>query len=142
MTENSKDQDEHELKKIRMKKMQALMEAQKRKQQNQENQSNVYDKINYVLSAVLSPDAYEYLNNLKSTEPQIYQRIYNELITPEVVQNIDYLLAMISQRGGVARRIPRDVIVYLERQIKGIKSSIKVQRDDKMMDLGSFLSKK
>jgi len=64
------------------------------------------------------------------------------LVSPEVMQNIDYLLAIIAQRGSVPRRIPLDAIIFLERKVKGIKGKIKVKRgDSEMMDLGSFLKK-
>ena len=75
-------------------------------------------------------------------EPQVYNWIINELISPDVIENIDYLLAIISQRGGVPRRIPKDVIILLERKAKGIKSKIQVkQGDGDIMDLRSYLSK-
>ena len=136
------EKDNRELEKIRMKKLKALMEAQKRNQATQEKVVNVWEKVDYILRAVMMPDAFTYLNHLKTNEPQIYQRIINELITPDVIQNIDYLMAAIAQSGGVPRRIPKDVIIMLERQAKGIKSKIQVkQGDGDMMDLGSYLSK-
>ena len=125
-----------------MKKLKALMDAQKRNQASQEKVTGIWEKVDYILRAVMMPDAYTHLNYLKTNEPQIYQQIINELITPDVIQNIDYLLAAIAQSGGVPRRIPKDVIVYLERKAKGIKSKIQVkQGDGDMMDLGSYLSK-
>lgn len=136
------EKDNRELEKIRMKKLKALMEAQKRNQATQEKVVSVWEKVDYILRAVMMPDAFTYLNHLKTNEPQIYQQIINELITPDVIQNIDYLMAAIAQSGGVPRRIPKDVIIMLERQVKGIKSKIQVkQGDGDMMDLGSYLSK-
>lgn len=142
MSEKEEDKEQHELEKIRLKKMKALMESQKMQQATKERVNGIYEKIDFVLRAVMAPDAYNYLNKLKNTDPLIYQRIYGELVSPEVVQEIDYLVAVIRQRGAAARRIPLDAIIYLERKIKGIKSSIKVkQGDGEMMDLGSYLSK-
>ncbi len=136
------EKEEHELDKIRMKKLKALMDAQKRNQASQEKVTSIWEKVDYILRAVMMPDAYTYLNYLKTNEPQIYQQIINELITPDVIQNLEYLLAAIAQSGGVPRRIPKDVIVFLERKAKGIKSKIQVkQGDGDMMDLGSYLSK-
>ena len=136
------ENEEYELEKIRMKKLQALMEAQKRNQSSQEKVSTIWEKVDYILKAVLMPDGYNYLNQLKMNEPQVYNWIINELISPDVIENIDYLLAIISQRGGVPRRIPKDVIILLERKAKGIKSKIQVkQGDGDIMDLRSFLSK-
>lgn len=141
MSQDNKENEQYELDKIRMKKMKALMEAQKRKQAYQDRVSDLWEKVDYVLKIVLMPEAYNHLINLKKKEPQIYQKIFNELVSPEVVQNIDYLLTIISRQGGVPRRIPLDAIVYLERQAKGIKSKIQVKRKDELMDLGQYLSK-
>jgi DNA-binding TFAR19-related protein (PDSD5 family) len=140
---NDQDNNEqHELEKIRMKKRMELMEAQKRMQDSKKQSMTLWEKVDYLLQVVMMPDAYSYLNNLKSNEPQVYQRIINELITPDVIQSIDYLMALIAQRGGVARRIEKEVIIFLERKIKGIKSKIQIkQRDGEMMDLSSYLSK-
>ena len=141
MSQDRKENEQHELDKIRMKKMKALMEAQKIKQASQDRVTDLWSKVDYVLKIVLMPEAYNHLINLKEKEPQIYQKIFNELVSPEVIQNIDYLLAIISRQGGVPRRIPLDIIVYLERQAKGIKSKIQVKRKDELMDLGQYLSK-
>ncbi|MFW9898264.1 MAG: hypothetical protein ACFFDO_03275 [Candidatus Thorarchaeota archaeon] len=141
MSQNHKEDEQHELDKIRMKKIRSLMEAQKKKQASQERMSNLWEKVDYILKVVLMPDAYNHLINIKAIEPQIYQKVINELVSHEVLENIDYLLAVISKQGGVPRRIPLDVIVHLERLAKGIKSKIQVKRKDKLMDLGSYLSR-
>ena len=143
MSQENKDDDKHELNVIRMKKMKALMEAQKQKEAFQKQAMSVWEKVDYVLKVVLMPDAYSRFNKLKENEPQVYQVVFNELVSNDVVQNVDYLMAVISQQGGVPSRIPLDVIIYLERKAKGIKSKIQVkQGDGKMMDLGSYLTKK
>ncbi len=135
------NQEEHELNKIRMKKKRALMEAKMRQEQAQGQVVSINDKIDFVLKVVLMPEAYKHLNTIKQNQPNVYQSIFNELVGQEVVQNIDYLIALIQKRGSVDRRIPLNVIIYLERQAKGIKSKIQVKRGDDMMDLGSYLKK-
>jgi len=67
------EKEQHELEKIRMRKLQALMEAQKRNQASQEKATSIWEKIDYILRAVLMLDAYTYLNHLKKNETQIYQ---------------------------------------------------------------------
>ncbi len=141
MNENDPNLDQHELEKIRMKKMRAIMEAKKRKEAAQERIVSVAEKIDFVLKVVLEQDAYNHLKNLNTNEPYVYQAVYNELISPDVIQNIDYLLAIIQSRGGVPRKIPLDAIIFLERKVKGIKGKIQVKRGDDMMDLSSFLTK-
>lgn len=142
MSQDNKDDEQHELDKIRMKKMKAIMEAKKRIDASQKQVMGLWEKVDYVLKVVLMPDAYSHLNNIKINEPQVYQRIINELVSADVLQNIDYLLAIINQQGGVPRKIPRDVIILLERKMKGIKGKIQVkQGDGDIMDLSSYLSK-
>ncbi|MHA1272030.1 MAG: hypothetical protein ACTSVV_12295 [Promethearchaeota archaeon] len=142
MGEQQNNTKDHELEKIRLRKMKALIEAQKRQQAAQNQVASMIEKVNYLLKVVLSPDAYSYLMKLKENEPKVYQYIFNELITSEVISNIDYLIGIITARGGVPRRIPLDVIIYLERQAKGIKSQIRIKRSDgEMMDLRSYLTK-
>lgn len=142
MDESNKDQEEYELEKLRMKKMKALMEAQKRQQANQERVVSINEKITYVLRIVLAPDAFSYLEKIRTNEPRVYQAIFNELVSPDVIANVDYLITIINRQGGVPRKIPLDAIIHLERKIKGIKGKIQVKKGDgKMMDLGSYLTK-
>lgn len=141
MSEERNNLEQHELEKIRMRKMRAMIEAKKQQVAAQERVISISDKVDFVLRVVLAPEAYNHLNKLKNNEPGVYQRIFNELISPDVLQSIDYLLSIIKQRGGISRKIPLDAIIYLERQAKGIKSKIQVKRGDDMMDLSSFLTK-
>jgi len=140
MNETNRNLEQHELEKIRMRKMKALMEAKRQQEAVKDKVVSMSEKIEFILKVVLAPEAYNHLNNLKVRESNVYQAIYNELISPDVLQNIDYLLAIIRQRGGIPRRIPLDAIMFLERKIKGIKSKIQVKRGDDIMDLSSFLS--
>ena len=143
MNEKKEEHEQYELDKIRLKKMKAIMDAKKMQQTNQERAGSIYEKIDFILKAVLHPSAYSHLDKLKKDEPEVYQRIFNELISPDVFESLDYLVAVIKQQGGVPRQIPLDAIIYLERKIKGIKSTIKVkQGDGEIMDLGSYLTKK
>ncbi|MBN1800229.1 MAG: hypothetical protein JW891_01910 [Candidatus Lokiarchaeota archaeon] len=140
MNDTGKDMEQHELDVIRMRKMKALMDAQKRSQAVQERTVTIFEKADQILRAVLAPDAYARLLALKENEPTVYQHIFNELISPDVLQNMDYLLSIVA-RGPLPRRIPLDVIIMLERKIKGIKSTIQVKRGDETLDLGSYLTK-
>lgn len=141
MNESDKDFEQHELEKIRMRKMKAIIDAKKQQEFAKDRVVSISEKVEYVLKVVLAPEAYNYLNSIKGKEPNVYRAIYNELINPDVIQSIDYLLAIIQQRGGVPKKIPLDAIIYLERKVKGIRSKIQVKRGDDLMDLGSFLTK-
>ena len=142
MSEHNNNEEQHELEKIRLKKMKALMDAKNQQNLMRERVHSITEKVVYVLRAVLAPDAFSYLEKMKTKEPMVYQTIYNELISPDVAMNIDYLIAIINRQGGIPRRIPLDAIIHLERKIKGIKGKIQVKKGDgKMMDLGSYLTK-
>ena len=142
MNDSNNDAEQYELEKLRMKKMKTLLEAQKRQQANQERVVSINDKIVYVLRVVLAPDAFSYLEKIRTNEPRVYQAIFNELVSPDVIANVDYLITIINRQGGVPRKIPLDAIIHLERKIKGIKGKIQVKKGDgKMMDLGSYLTK-
>ena len=101
MDEQNNESEQHELEKLRLKKMKALMDAQKRQQATQERVISINDKIIYVLKVVLAPDAFSYLERIRSNEPNVYRAIYNELVSPDVISNIDYLIAIINRQGGV-----------------------------------------
>ncbi len=142
MNDSNNDAEQYELEKLRMKKMKTLLEAQKRQQANKERVTSINDKIIYVLRVVLAPDAFSYFEKIRTNEPRVYQAIFNELVSPDVISNIDYLIAIINRQGGVPRKIPLDAIIYLERKIKGIKGKIQVKKGNgEMMDLGSYLTK-
>jgi len=142
LSEHNHEEEEHELEKIRLKKMKTLMDVQNQQNLMRERVHSITEKVVYVLRAVLAPDAFSYLEKIKTNEPMVYQAIYNELISPDVVTNIDYLIAIINRQGGIPRRIPLDAIIHLERKIKGIKGKIQVKKGDgKRMDLGSYLTK-
>ena len=142
MHESGKSDEELELERIRLKKMQEMLEAQKRKHEINDKVISMSDKLDYVLKVVLNPDAYTHLSKLKQTEPNVYQYIFNELVSQDVIMNIDYLIALINSQGGVRRRISLDIIIYLERKAKGIRSKIQVKKGNgEIMDLGSYLTK-
>jgi DNA-binding TFAR19-related protein (PDSD5 family) len=142
LDESGKSDEELELERIRLKKMQEMMEAQKRKQNAVDKVVSMAEKLDYVLKVVLEPDAYSHLSKLKQTEPNVYQYIFNELVSQDVILNIDYLITIINTQGGVRRRIPLDIIIYLERKAKGIRSKIQVKKGNgEVMDLGSYLTK-
>jgi DNA-binding TFAR19-related protein (PDSD5 family) len=141
MSNDDKNFEQHKLEKIRMRKMKAMMDAKKQQEAAKERIGSISDKLESVLKVVLAPEAYSYLSNIKMNEPNVYQVIFNELISADVIQNIDYLIAIIRQQGGVPRKIPLDIIIHLERKAKGIRSKIQVKRGDDLMDLGSFLTK-
>ena len=64
MDEHNDESEKHELEKLRLKKMKALMDAQKRQQATQERVVSITDKVLYVLRVVLAQDAFSYLEKI------------------------------------------------------------------------------
>ena len=137
---SEKDKEEHELEKIRLQKLQKIMEKQKMQETVAKEQQVLYDKVELVLKQAMMSDAYNYLNRIKSLEPNVYWSIYNQLVSQKVINNIDLLLMLIRNGEVVLRKIPLEAIQYLERKAKGIKSTIKVKRaNEEAVDLASYL---
>ncbi|MHA1697451.1 MAG: hypothetical protein ACTSWN_01280, partial [Promethearchaeota archaeon] len=130
--ESKRDDGLNELKYLRMKKMAELL-AKKRdamlKKKLQENTEKMLSyKVNSVLSFLLRPDAYSYLMKIKEKNPKLYERIKAELLPPQIIHNIDRIIYVIN-----AGRIPRGIISLIniqqiEREILGIKSTIKYKK--------------
>ena len=136
--------DDDELAALRRKKMAELISRQQQDKLRQEVQQNVSaaleQKIEFCMSFLLKPDAYAYLNNIKTTNAQVYQRIKDLLFPAEVLLRLDLLIANI--RTG---RVPRgDIwlvdIQQIERDLLGIKSSISYKKrgDKERVDLSSL----
>lgn len=134
------EKEERELETIRMNKLKMMMGKKKMQEIQNVQQKQIYDKIDAVFRAILSPDAYNHLVNLKNSDPKVYWAIFNTLVTPSVIEQIDLLLMIINERNALLRRMPLETIVYLERKFKGTKISIKVKRrDEEAVDLSSYL---
>lgn len=137
---SEKEKEERELEKIRMQKLKKIVEQKQMQDVVVKEQQAFYEKIDWVLTRAMMPDAYNYLNRLKNLEPNVYWAIYKQLISQKVSDNIDVLITLINRGEAVLRRIPLEAIQYVERQVKGIKSSIKVKRaNEEAVDLTSYL---
>ncbi len=139
----SEDED-MELKRIRMQKMQALIK-QKQLEEQKKNQKTITlaDKIDMLLKVILTPHAQVYLNEIKSRNMQVYNKIRSQLFPPQISSQIDLLIAYL-QKGMIRQNIIDKLeIQYLERQILGIKSQITVKkRGEDATSLSSFLKEK
>ena len=139
--ESSSDMD-HELEVLRLKRLQQIMALKKQKETEQKTIGSISQKIEIIMRVILTADAYTYLKTIKQRDEQVYNRIMNELLPPDVLNEIDTLLMYYRQgmlRSGVIDLIE---IQYLERQILGIDSQITIKkRNQESTSLGSFLRK-
>jgi hypothetical protein len=139
---NSKvpDDYDHELEKIRLKRMQKVIDLKKRNELKKQIVTNNSEKINAVLKVLLASDAYYYLSEIKKRDENLFIRMRNSILPPSVMQQIDLLFSYLNQgmlRPGI---ISITDIQYIERQILGISSKITIKkRNQESKDLNSFL---
>ncbi len=139
----NKDED-FELKRLRMKKLQKIMEQKKRQeQQNKQKNLSMADKEDMLLNVILDPQAQAYLEAIKQRNLELYNKIRTQLFPPQITSKIDVLIHYL--RRGMIRQgiIDRLTIQHLERKLLGIKSQIKIKkRGEEMTSLDSFLKEK
>ncbi|MHA1730581.1 MAG: hypothetical protein ACTSU5_01490 [Promethearchaeota archaeon] len=140
--------DEHELEKIKRRKMAELIRMQKLRQEREERlesaRNALQDKKQWLMDFVLSPQAKAYLEQVRARNPQAADRIEYMIFPPQVMAQLD-LLVMLARRGRIPRGvIPVTEIQYLERKVLGIKSKIMVKKrgEEQATDLSSFLANK
>jgi hypothetical protein len=136
--------DDDELAALRRKRMAELMAKKKddklRQELSQNAEAMLDQRIEFCLQFLMAPDAYAYFKNMKSSNPQLHERIKGLLFPPEVLFKMDLLVANI--RSG---RVPRGDIwlvdlQQIERDLLGVKSSISVKKrgERERMDIGAL----
>lgn len=137
----SPNEDDHELEKLRLKRMEsALRQKQRQSQQSQGNYSSHDDKIRMVMQVIMTPEAFHYFLEIKDRDENVFQRILGIVLPPEVMSQLD-LLKQYAERGQLRSNIIDKIqIQQLERKILGIGPKITVKkRDSESTDLNSFL---
>ena len=118
--------DDTELALLRRKKMAQLIKREKELQQTKERQEKVDAERMKLLNRFLAPDADSYLKALSDKEPQVAVRIK------------DIILYLITYRG-IRRQFNQIDVRYIERQVKGEESKIRIQRDGETSDFGAYV---
>ena len=136
----SNDED-HELKRLRMQRMQAILKQKQQATQQSERKIPILaDKIDAVMQVLLAPNALQYLLTIKTRSVQAYNSIRQRLFPPQIISEIDLLMTYLQQ--GMIRRgvISITEIQQLERQVLGIGSSIKIKKQgQEATSLGNYL---
>lgn len=118
--------DETELAMIRRKKMAKLIKREKAAKASNERRAKVKSEHAKLLVRFLAPDAAQYLEGLKKSEPAIAGRV------EEIVLNL------IINRGF--RQILKQLdLRYIVRQLKGEGPKIRIQRGGEMTDFGDYV---
>jgi DNA-binding TFAR19-related protein (PDSD5 family) len=135
------DEVDHELEKLRLKRMQSLIQQKQRQtQQSQGNYLTLEDKIRMVVQIIMTPEAFHYFLEIKERDVAVYQRIQEIILPPEIMSQLD-LLVQYAGRGMLRPNIIDKIqIQQLERKLLGIGPKITVKkRDGESTDLNSFL---
>ena len=141
--ENNKPKDEvdHELEKLRLKRMQSIIQQKQRQtQQSQGNYITREDKIRMIVQVIMTPEAFRYYLEIKDRDAAVFLRIQGIILPPQIMSQLD-LLVQYAGRGMLRPNIIDKLqIQQLERKILGIGPKITVKkRDGESTDLNSFL---
>ena len=104
-----------ELERIRRRKMQALIDAQRDREETKEVVDEREKERVKLVTALFMPDAIDYLNQLKNTKPQLVRRIE------------DLAIALYLRRQLVDR-IPKMGVILVQRKLEGVEPKITVKR--------------
>lgn len=87
-------------------------------------------KCDYILSNIMTKDAYDFLYNLISTDSEAYRHLYRIFMSPYMMERADYFVKYF-HRGG---KTPEEDLVQLSKVVKwykkfrGIKNKITIKR--------------
>lgn len=106
--------------------MARLLEREKQLQAVKEQEEKVGAERSKLLQRFLAPDALTYLDALKKREPPVGRQVE------------DVLLYLVVYRG-LRQTISQIDVRYIERQVKGEETKIRVQRDGEVSDFGQYV---
>ena len=118
--------DETELAMIRRKKMAKLIKREKAAKASNERRAKVKAEHAKLLVRFLAPDAAQYLEGLKKSEPAIAGRVEEIVLNLIINRGFRQVLSQLDVR-------------YIVRQIKGEGPKIRIQRDGEMTDFGDYV---
>ncbi len=106
--------------------MAELVAREKQMQAQREREEKTDVERTKLLQRFLAPEARSYLDSLQKHEPAVGKRVE------------DVILYLIVYRG-LRQTITQLDVRYVERQVKGEPSKIRVQRDGEISDFGSYV---
>lgn len=111
---------------IRRKKMARLIQREKQIQAEKEHEEKVGAERSKLLKRFLEPDAQSYLEQLKQRDSSVGRQVEDVVL---------YLLVY----RGVRQIISQIDIRYIERQIRGEETKIRIQRDGEISDFSQYV---
>ena len=119
--------EDQELKRIRMARMQNILK-QKQQAQVESHAPSLAEKIDQVMQVLLAPAARNYMEQIHHNNITAYNQIRQILFPPQITVEIDQLIYYL--RNGMIRQgvITLVEIQRLERKVMGVESRITVKR--------------
>ncbi|MHA1577151.1 MAG: DNA-binding protein [Candidatus Thorarchaeota archaeon] len=118
--------EDAELAMLRRKKMAKLIAKEKKHQELKAQEETADGDREKLLKQFLDSEAKAYLQGLKKREPAVVARIEEIILYLVIYRQVRQLFGQIDVR-------------YIERQIKGEESKIRIQRDGETSDFGSYV---
>lgn len=122
----SKLTDDDDLALIRRKKIAKLIEREKQVKAQRDWEERVGAERNKLLKRFLAPDALEYLQRLKTN-------------TPAVGNQVEEVILYLVTYRGVRQVISLLDVRYIERQVSGEETKIRIQRDGEVSDFSQYV---
>ncbi len=130
-----------ELHRIRMQKMQEMLNKKKlAEQRSQRTEMPIDKKMDQIITVLLAPNANHYLSAIKERNYDLYIKIRQKIFPPKIMPELDLLIQYLRQ--GMIRRgvISLIEIQQIERQILGIGSTITIKKQGQdAKSLSNFL---
>jgi len=123
---------EDKLKEIRERKRLELLKKSLEEDQKKESQQQmrevymIWQKINFLLSICMKPDAYQRLDGFRGTNPKLYKALVRCLVEPQVIRNIDAYVDR-ANKHGVPEKINMKTLLWYEDRLLGRKRETKVE---------------
>ncbi|NHJ13889.1 MAG: hypothetical protein EAX95_09430 [Candidatus Thorarchaeota archaeon] len=111
---------------IRRKKIAKLIEREKQVKAQRDWEERVGAERNKLLKRFLAPDALEYLQRLKTN-------------TPAVGNQVEEVILYLVTYRGVRQVISLLDVRYIERQVSGEETKIRIQRDGEVSDFSQYV---
>lgn len=126
---------DEQLQQIRLRKLEKIVKKQvdeKEKQETDDRTRKIYivwRKVDWVMRTLIEPEAYQFLEMIRKTEPAVYREMFKLLVDKPTIGAIDSIIDRI-RRFGIkdGQKMTKITIMKYYRNVKGIDPKIMVDR--------------
>ncbi len=126
---------DEQLQQIRLRKLEKMVKAQveeKEKKQIDDRSRQIYTvwrKVDWVMRTLIEPEAYQFLEMIRKTEPAVYKEMFKLLVDKPTIGAIDSIIERIRKFGVKdGKKMTKQTIMKYYRNVKGINPKIMVDR--------------